>query len=67
MIIYTIIKFIFNLNIPNKISKLLLDSKLKNKTIEKTISNKVSNTFNDPVKFLNQELGNYKTTKEKNK
>ena len=64
MIIYTIIKFIFNLNIPNKISKLLLDSKLKNKTIEKTISNKVSNTFNDPVKFLNQELRNYKTTKK---
>ena len=62
MIIFTIIKTINNLNIPNKISLLLVNKKTNN--IKNIISTKVSNTFNNPVVFLDQELGNYKTNKK---
>ena len=62
MIIFTIIKTINNLNIPNKIYLLLTNKKTNN--IKNIISTKVSNTFNNPVVFLDQELGNYKTNKK---
>ena len=63
MILYTIIKFLINSNMTNKISSVLLKKHFNNYNIADIVSNKIINNFNNPVNLVSQELNNYKTDK----